>query len=460
MVSAVVLAAGKGKRMRSRLPKVLHKVAGKYMVEHVLEALRGAGVKNIILVLGHEAELVKEKVARDVEVAYQREQLGTGHAVMQAKALLPGDGEDVLVVCGDTPLLTAQTLKELIERHQENRAAVTILTSILPDPTGYGRIVRGPDGKVIRIVEEKDATPEEREIREINTGTYCFRQEELLSALEEIRPDNAQGEYYLTDTIDILIRRGLTVEAVQGSAEETLGINNRVQLAEAEKILRKRINCALMEAGVTILDPDSTFIDAGVEIGQDTVILPFTFIQGNTYIGSGCTIGPGVTVRDSRVGDNVSLQYSVVTESEIGDGCSVGPYAYLRPGTVLAPNVKIGDFVEVKNSRIGAGSKVPHLSYIGDATIGTGVNIGAGTITCNYDGEKKWPTKIGDGAFIGSNTNLVAPVEVGEDAMVGAGSTITRDVPAGDLAICRGKQINLKGYARKKRGKSKNNDRK
>jgi len=447
-VAAIVLAAGKGTRMRSELPKVLHKVAGRYMVSHVLTAAREAGVKCFVVVVGHEAELVEKSLGSSNYYAYQQLQLGTGHAVMQAETKLPNDTDLVLVLSGDTPLVTSGTLKNLLDYHREMKTAATVLTAFPEDLTGYGRVLRDADGKIARIVEEKDASPKERENREVNAGAYCFNRQELFQALKMIKPANVQGEYYLTDVIGILAKQGLKAAALPAADPgEFQGINNRVQLALAEQVLRQRINEEFMLSGVTILHPDSTFIEKGVSIGQDTVIFPFTIIRGNATIGPGCQVGPYATITDCRIGSRVIFCHSAADRATMEDGCQVGPFAYLRPGAILREGVKIGDFVEVKNSDIGPGSKIPHLSYIGDTTLGRGVNIGAGTITCNYDGINKWKTVIHDEAFIGSNTNLVAPVVIGAKAFTGAGSTITKDIPPEALGVGRSRQVNIKGWA-------------
>ncbi|OIQ11941.1 bifunctional UDP-N-acetylglucosamine diphosphorylase/glucosamine-1-phosphate N-acetyltransferase GlmU [Neomoorella thermoacetica] len=446
---AVILAAGQGKRMHSRRPKVLHRIAGRCLVEHVLAAVGEAGIKKQIVVIGHGAEEVREALGPEYTYVLQEQQLGTGHALARAREAA-GTAATVLVLCGDTPLLRPATLARLLKEHRDRQAAVTILTAVLDDPTGYGRIIRDGQGMVAGIVEERDANPVEKAIREINTGIYCFEAAYLWPFLEQLQPNNDQGEYYLTDVVGLACRENLPVQAVAaGDPEEILGVNDRAQLAIAGAILKRRINMGLMQAGITIIDPETTYIDATVRIGPDTIIYPGTFLEGNTIIEEGCSLGPGTTLRDCQVGKGSQVIHTVALESEIGPGCQVGPFAYLRPGTVLDARVKVGDFVEIKASRIGAGSKVPHLTYLGDTTVGTGVNIGAGTITCNYDGEKKWPTVIEDGAFIGSNSNLVAPVRVGAGALVGAGSTITEDVPAGSMALARGRQVNLSGRSKK-----------
>lgn len=451
---AVVLAAGKGTRMHSSLPKVLHPVAGKPMLAWILEAIEGAGFSEIAVVVGHQADLVAERMGERYTYVLQEPQRGTGDAVRLALEAMPAEIDEILVLPGDTPLVTAATLRRVVGRHREAGSAATLVLARPESPDGYGRLLRGPDGRIKGIIEEKDAGPEELAIKEVNAGIYCFRRTSLVEALTHLSPANAQGEYYLTDVIGFLAAQGLPVEAVEAAAEEILGVNSRKDLARAEKIARRQINQALMAAGVTIVDPEVTYIDAGVRVGADTVIYPFCFLEGATRVGRESRIGPGVTLRDSVVGDNVTITYAVVLSSQVGDGCQVGPFAYLRPGTVLAAGAKVGDFVELKNTYIGPGSKVPHLSYLGDAQIGARVNVGAGTITCNYDGEDKWPTFIEDEAFIGSNTNLVAPVRVGRGAVIGAGSTITEDVPAGALGLGRERQVNISGW-KERRSKKK-----
>lgn len=445
--TAIILAAGKGTRMKSSLPKVLHKVCGKPMIEHVLTAAEEAGVDRNILVVGYGSQKVEETLGDQVQYAYQYEQLGTGHAVLQAAELLKGYNGAVLVICGDTPLLTGETFSKLLAYHRERKAVATVLTGIMDNPYGYGRIIRNSNGGVTKIVEEKDASPEEKRVQEINTGTYCFDSNLLFAALEKITPHNAQGEYYLTDVISMFVERNLKVEAVVAeNVLETMGINSRKHLAEAEGYLRQRILDKLMDQGVTIIDPVSTFIHTEVKIGKDTIIHPFTIIEGKTIIGEECVIGPSSRINSSQIGNGSVIEHSTVLESSLGQEVKVGPYAYLRPGTIAHDHVKIGDFVEIKKSVIGENSKIPHLSYVGDAEIGSGVNVGAGTITCNYDGKNKYKTIIEDGAFIGSNSNLVAPVQIGKSAVIGAGSTVSKDVPAQALGIARAKQKNIEGW--------------
>ena len=448
---SIILAAGKGTRMKSRLPKVLHKVCGRPMLAHVIRAASEAGVPKNIVIIGHEAETVRQTIGPEVEWVYQSEQLGTGHAVMQAEPLLADFEGQVLVLCGDIPLITPNTLTQLMQTHTSSGNAVTVLTALMDDPTGYGRIVRGTKGRVHDIVEHKDASAAQLKINEINTGIYCFEGRKLFAGLQKITPANAQGEYYLTDVLSILKKNRGIIGAVQvRDPYETMGINDRVQLAKAEKILLQRVLKQLMIDGVTIIDPQNTYIEAGVVIGPDSIVYPGTIIEGKCVLGDNCLIGPYTRLKDVSTGDNVTIQNSVVLESSVRDNVTIGPFAYIRPGTVLGDGVKVGDFVEIKKSVIGKGSKVPHLSYVGDAQIGERVNVGAGTITCNYDGSKKSLTIIGNQAFIGSNTNLVAPVEVGADAVIGAGSTVTKSVPEGALCVERSKQMIYLGWTARK----------
>lgn len=450
-LAAVILAAGKGTRMKSDLPKVLHSVCGRPMLGHVINAVAQAGVNKTVVVAGFGSQRVTEYLGDQAAVVLQQEQLGTAHALMQAETELQGYPGDLLVVCGDTPLLRGETLARLAEQHRVSGAAATLLTAEMADPTGYGRVIRSASGAVERIVEQKDASPEERLVKEINTGVYCFRVPGLFDALKQITPANAQGEYYLTDIIQIFGQRDLTVQAVRlEDAQEVQGINDRIQLSGAEAVLRRRVLENLMVQGVTIVDPANTYVEQGVQVGRDTIILPFTFLQGGTVIGNHCAIGPGSKIKDCVIGDGSEIQYSVLLDSQVGKQAFIGPYAYIRPGTILGDGVKVGDFVEIKKSTIGNGSKVPHLSYVGDATVGEKVNIGAGTITCNYDGKNKFQTVLEDGAFIGSNTNLVAPVKVGQGAVIAAGSTITKNVPDQALAVARERQTNLADWAKKR----------
>ena len=449
---AVILAAGKGTRMKSALPKVLHAVGGKSMLRHVMTAAEQAGAKRMLVVVGFGGDKVQAEIGAAAEFVLQAEQLGTGHAMMQVQPVLAGFSGTILLLCGDTPLLTGQALLDLVAAHQQSGAAATVLTAKPADATGYGRILRDESGQVLGIVEQKDATAEQKQIGEINTGIYCFEAAPLFAALAGLTCNNAQKEYYLTDVLAILAQAGQQVGAVEvADFQETLGINSRLQLAEAEKILRQRKLVELMDSGVTVMDPASTFVDASVSVGEDTVLYPFTWLEGETTIGRDCRIGPNSRIADSQLGDAVTLHFSYAHECKIAEGVTVGPYVHLRPDTQLATGVKVGNFVEIKNSLVGQGSKVPHLSYIGDTDIGSGVNIGSGTITVNYDGKKKHRTHIGDDAFIGCNTNLVAPVSVGAGAYIAAGSTITKDVPDGALGVGRARQSNIAGWAEKKK---------
>ncbi|MBM7855204.1 bifunctional UDP-N-acetylglucosamine pyrophosphorylase/glucosamine-1-phosphate N-acetyltransferase [Desulfohalotomaculum tongense] len=449
-LAAVILAAGKGTRMKSKLPKVLHQVGGKPMLGHVLDAVVKAGAEKTVVVAGYGAEQVESFVGNRAQVVYQEQQLGTAHALMQAAGILESFPGHILVVCGDTPLITPETLSQLVKCHADNQASATVLTTVMQDPTGYGRVIRDEQGRVDRIVEQKDGTPEELAVQEINTGFYCFAVPGLFDALKQISSDNAQGEYYLPDIIKIYNRQNKVVAAsLCNDPREVMGVNNRQQLAAAEKELRARVLNRLMNDGVTVIDPAATYVDSTVTIEPDTVLYPGTILEGDVKIAGGCYVGPNTRIVSSIIGPGCRVQYSVVMDSEIGPGCTIGPFAYIRPECKLGSGVKIGDFVEVKKSEIGNNSKVPHLSYIGDSIIGKDVNVGAGTITCNYDGKKKHRTEINDGAFIGSNTNLVAPVKVGAGAVIAAGSTITKDVPRGALGVARGRQINKENWVKK-----------
>ncbi|AGA59740.1 UDP-N-acetylglucosamine diphosphorylase/glucosamine-1-phosphate N-acetyltransferase [Thermobacillus composti KWC4] len=452
---AVVLAAGLGKRMKSKLHKVLHPVCGKPMVGHVLDAAAAAGCERTIVVVGHGAEKVQAYVGDRAECVLQAEQLGTGHAVLQADKLIGGEAGTTIVVCGDTPLIRPETIRAMLDAHERSGAAATLLTAVVPDPSGLGRVIRGKNGSVERIVEHKDCSEDELNITEINAGTYCFDNRKLFDALGKVKNDNAQGEYYLTDVIGILHEAGEAVAAYRTpDPAEAAGVNDRIALAEAERLMRERINRRHMEAGVTIIDPAATYIEADVAIGADTVIYPGTVLRGRTVIGEDCVIGPQADITDSVVGRGVTIRHSVLLESEVGDECSIGPYANLRPKSKLAAGCKIGDFVELKNASLGEGTKVSHLSYVGDAVVGRDVNIGCGAITVNYDGYNKSVTEIGDRAFIGSNVNLIAPVKIGEGAYVVAGSTITQDVKPNDMAIARERQVNKEGYAERLRARA------
>jgi len=451
ILETIILAAGKGTRMKSKLPKVLHKVCGKEMLRHVIDAAKTAGSTREVVIIGSGAELVRQKIS-DVEFVVQAEQLGTGHAVLCAKNDFADSTGTLLVVCGDTPLVTGELLKKISDAHENFQAAATVLTAEMPDATGYGRIIREADGTFKKIVEHKDATDAEKNIREVNAGIYCFDVQKLFTALAQVTNDNAQGEYYLPDVLTVLKNSGEKISVVTADDyTQTLGINSRRQLAEAEKILRQRKIFELMDSGVTIIDPATTYIDAEVEVGQDTVIYPNTYLEGKTKIGEDCKIGPNSRLTDMLVGKNVQLQFSYCHESEICDGVILGPYVHIRPGSKISAKVKIGNFVEVKNSSIGEGSKLPHLQYIGDTDMGAGCNMGCGTITVNYDGKKKFRTTIGDNVFVGCNSNLVAPVTLEDGVYVAAGSTITKNVPKDNLAIARSRQTNLENWADKRK---------
>jgi bifunctional UDP-N-acetylglucosamine pyrophosphorylase/glucosamine-1-phosphate N-acetyltransferase len=451
------MAAGKSTRMKSRTPKVLHRVAGRAVVDYIIEAAReGCGLVDAIAIVGHEADLVREHISGKwgglVRFAVQEPQNGTGHAVMQAEPLLSEFTGDVLTLAGDTPLVSAEILASLLEHHRATNATATVLTAVMDDPGHYGRVIRTPAGTVDYIVEAKDATEDERAVHEINTSIYCFRAPALFQALSEIRPDNAQGEYYLTDVIALLARRGERVEAVVSpDPAVVMGVNTRVELAEAGAIVRRRKLERLMLDGVTVVDPAATYVDAGVSIGPDTVLYPGSILEGATTIGRDCVVGPYTHLVDTRLGDGVTIEQSKANLVEVADGVKIGPFANLRPGTVVDRDARVGSFVELKKSHLGVGVHVAHLSYVGDAEIGERANIGGGTITCNYDGRVKNKTVVGTSAFIGSNNTLVAPVTIGDGAYTAAGSTITEDVPADCLALGRSRQVLKDGWAAKRR---------
>ncbi|MDW8104105.1 MAG: bifunctional UDP-N-acetylglucosamine diphosphorylase/glucosamine-1-phosphate N-acetyltransferase GlmU [Armatimonadota bacterium] len=455
-LTAVVMAAGKSTRMKSRLPKPLHPLCGKPLLSYLLDACQSAGVSRTIVVVGHEAERVQQAFHGQCEFALQEEQLGTGHAVMSARGLLEDYDGDLLVLPGDTPLIDGDTLRQLVEHHRASGAVATVLSAVLPHDAGmYGRVLRDSGGKVVGIVEAKDATPEQLAVREINTSIYCFHAPALFHALQEVRPENAQGEYYLTDVIGLFTSRGEKVEAVVASDwQVTLGVNTRVELADVASRLRWRILERLMLSGVTIIDPSNTYIDADVQIGQDTTVHPNTYILGSTTIGEECEIGPMARIENSQIGNRTRVLASQVVESRLGDDVRVGPFANLRPGTVVGNGSKIGDFVEVKNAIIEENVSMAHLTYVGDAHVGANSNIGAGTITCNYDGRRKHRTVIGKGCFIGSHATLIAPVQIGDGAYVAAASPITEDVPPDSLAIARCRQVVKEGWAKRRREES------
>ncbi|MEI1419772.1 bifunctional UDP-N-acetylglucosamine diphosphorylase/glucosamine-1-phosphate N-acetyltransferase GlmU [Bacillus cabrialesii] len=446
---AVVLAAGQGTRMKSKLYKVLHPVCGKPMVEHVVDEALKLSLSKLVTIVGHGAEDVKKQLGDKSEYALQAEQLGTAHAVKQAQPFLAAEKGVTIVICGDTPLLTAETMEQMLKEHTQREAKATILTAVAEDPTGYGRIIRGENGAVQKIVEHKDASEEERLVTEINTGTYCFDNEALFRAIDQVSNDNAQGEYYLPDVIEILKNEGETVAAYQtGNFQETLGVNDRVALSQAEQFMKERINKQHMQNGVTLIDPMNTYISPDAVIGSDTVIYPGTVIKGEVQIGEDTIIGPHTEVMNSSIGSRTVIKQSVVNHSKVGNDVNIGPFAHIRPDSVIGNEVKIGNFVEIKKTQFGDRSKASHLSYVGDAEVGTDVNLGCGSITVNYDGKNKYLTKIEDGAFIGCNSNLVAPVTVGEGAYVAAGSTVTEDVPGKALAIARARQVNKDDYVK------------
>ncbi len=452
-VATIILAAGKGTRMKSDLVKVLHPLLGLPMLSYPVDlSLNGIGAQRTIVVAGFQADRIRERF-KDPRIlfALQEEQLGTGHAVLQALPLLGGFTGTVLILCGDVPLVKRETLCAFIDAFQKGKAALSVMTVDVENPSGYGRILRGTEGWLEKIVEEKDARKEEKTIREINTGLYCVKASFLAEGLEAIGKENAQGEYYLTDLVEIANRRGLRCSAYPvADPIEVLGINSRVDLAVAHEALRQEKVKALMLSGVTVIDPRTTYVDQRVEVGKDTVLYPNCYLGGETKIGERCTIEPNSKISDSIVGDEVLIRgNSVITESRIEGRVSIGPFAHLRPLTEVKAGAKIGNFVEVKKSVIGQGSKANHLTYIGDSLVGEGVNVGAGTITCNYDGFEKHQTIIGDGVFVGSNVEIVAPVKIGRDASIGAGTTVTRDVPDGALAISRVRQRNVRGWSEK-----------
>ncbi|WP_406265542.1 bifunctional UDP-N-acetylglucosamine diphosphorylase/glucosamine-1-phosphate N-acetyltransferase GlmU [Actinacidiphila glaucinigra] len=453
--AVIVLAAGEGTRMKSATPKVLHAISGRSLVGHVVAAARALEPEHLLVVVGHAREQVTAHLAgadAAVRTAVQYEQNGTGHAVRAGLAELPELTGTVVITAGDTPLLTPDTLRALVEAHTADGNAVTVLTAEVPDPTGYGRIVRGADGSVLAIVEQKDATDEQRALREINSGVFAFDARLLAEALAKVTTDNAQGEEYLTDTLGILREAGHRVGAsVAEDHREIAGINNRVQLAEARRILNDRLLRRAMLEGATIMDPASTWVDVTVEFEPDTLVLPNTQLYGATRIASGAEVGPNCTLTDTLVGPGATVSNTVAVEAEIGEAATVGPYAYLRPGTRLGPKSKAGTYVEMKNATVGEGTKVPHLSYVGDATIGEYTNIGAASVFVNYDGQAKHHTTIGSHCRTGSDNMFVAPITVGDGAYTAAGSVITKDVPAGSLAVARGQQRNIEGWVARKR---------
>ncbi|HOM41957.1 MAG TPA: bifunctional UDP-N-acetylglucosamine diphosphorylase/glucosamine-1-phosphate N-acetyltransferase GlmU [Bacillota bacterium] len=450
-ITPIILAAGEGKRMYSKVPKVLHKVCGLPMVEHVINCAREVSGAEPVVVIGHGAEQVRKEVT-GVKFVMQERQLGTGHAVMQAEEYI-NDG-DMLILYGDTPLLRPETLLEMHEMHRAEGCSATILTSDIDDPTGYGRIIRIGEKLIEAIVEDKDADNSTKLIKEINSGIYFFDGKELREALGHLKNDNTQGEYYLTDVIGIMREKGLKIGAFKiKNAEDILGVNNRYQLSEVNKIMQRRIAKKLMLEGVTIIDPDSTYIEASVTVEKDVTIYPGCILEGNTVIQEDSVIGPYTRIKDGKIDRGVKIQNSVVLESSIGEGTSIGPFAYLRPGNKIGKHAKVGDFVEMKNSTFGDNSKASHLTYVGDGDVGSNVNLGCGVVFVNYDGKNKYRTYVGDNSFVGCNVNLVAPVRVNENTYVAAGTTVTKDVPQDSLAIGRARQENKEGWVTKRKNK-------
>ena len=450
----VILAAGKGTRMKSALPKVLHRVGGLPMIEHVIRTAKALAPSSITIVIGHQGEALKTALSSQAGLTFvvQEPQLGTAHALLMTEPALKGASGTLVLLSGDVPLLAANTLKTLVDRHQAAAAAATVVTAVVDDPAGYGRIVRSGE-KIARIVEHRDATDQERAIREINSGIYAFDLDGLFDALRNIAAENAQREYYLPDVIALYRTQGRGVETqIVANVDEIRGINSRLELAAVGRIVRQNKNAELMASGVTIEDPATTYVDPGVTIGTDTILHPGVSIEGTTTIGGGCEIHSGARIVDSRLADRVIVNnHCVITESTLHTGATVGPFAHLRGGAVVSDSARVGNFVEMKKATLGPGSKAMHLAYLGDAQIGAKVNIGAGTITCNYDGEKKHQTTIEDGAFIGTDSQLVAPVTIGKGAYVGTGTTVRENVPPGSLAVSAGKQRNLEGWVEKKK---------
>lgn len=451
-LKVVVLAAGQGTRMKSEVPKVLHRVFDKTMVDYVIEASYEAGASEVCVVVGHQSAMVKAVIKDkydNVSFAVQKEQLGTGHAVMQAKDFIQSG--NILVLCGDTPLIKGETIKAICDVHESQGNDATVVSMIADNPTGYGRIIRNGDA-FAKIVEQKDANDEEKAVKEVNTGVYIFKAEALNKAFESLTNNNAQGEYYLTDTLEILLSAGKKIGGYAISDnDEIRGINDRVQLNEAEKIMQKRINEYHMRNGVTMRNPESVYIEDGVEIGNDTEICQNVTIKSGTKIGSDCVIGSGSMLDRAVIHDGVDVLSSVILESEVDEGTHVGPFAYIRPNCHVGKEVKVGDFVELKNSNIDDGTKISHLTYIGDSDVGKRVNFGCGTVTCNYDGKKKYRTTIGDDCFVGCNTNFVSPINVGDGVYIAAGSTITEDIPENSLSIARARQVNKEGWKDKRK---------
>ena len=444
----VILAAGQGTRMKSKIPKVLHKVLDKPMLDHVMEAAQVVTNNKPIVVIGHMSDMVREHLGDKAEIALQEEQLGTGHAVMMAEHYID-DEDEVLILCGDTPLIKGETLKEMTKIKSEGYAVV-VMSAVEDDPTGYGRIIRDESNDFMRIREQKDASEEEKAIKEINAGMYIINGKLLKENLSKLSVNNAQREYYLTDVLEHIKNAGHRIGVYQADKMEIMGVNSRLQLSEAERIMRLDVNKMHMANGVTLIDTNSTYIDKNVKIGRDTIIYPNCHIKGNSVIGEDCIIRENTTIEDSHIEDHVTIKSSTILSSKVGARTTIGPYAYLRPKSVLGEDVKIGDFVEVKNAEIGNGSKASHLSYIGDAVVGKNVNIGCGVVFVNYDGKNKFKSIVEDNAFIGSNSNLVAPVTVKEGGYIATGSTVTVDVPEGALCVARAREVIKEGWRTKK----------
>lgn len=453
-LNAIILAAGEGTRMKSKTPKVLHKVVGKSMVEHVIDAADAVGCARKIVVVGSGRELVETYLSKlDVTFVHQEERLGSGHAVMVCDEEIHED-EDVLILYGDTPLIQGKTLQKLMDTHKTTNNACTVMTAEVEEPFGYGRIVRDSNGNVLKIVEEKDADEQIKQIKEINSGIYCFKGDLLKTYMKKIENNNSQKEYYLTDMLGLLNAAGYPVgTAIVEDFDDLRGVNSRLQLSESEAIFRKRINERLMSEGVTFIDPERTYVEKDVQIGRDTILYPGCHLKGKTVVGEDCEIGPNAHLDNVILGNAVHVKESTLMDSTISDNTSVGPYAYVRPGSKIGSDVKIGDFVEIKNAAIGNGTKISHLTYVGDAEVGERVNLGCGVVFVNYDGKNKFKTVVEDDSFVGCNVNLVSPVTVEKGAYVAAGSTITKDVPAGALGVARARQTNIEGWVERKGNK-------
>lgn len=446
----IILAAGQGTRMRSQKSKVLHQVCEKNILDYVIDASKGSGIDAIAVIVGYQAEEVKKSLCPGIATILQKEQLGTGHAVLQALPFFKELKGNLIVLVGDAPLIRPETILGLVTEHEARGHGATVLSAEFQDPTGYGRMVKNHKGELLKIIEEGDATVEEKKIREINSGMYCFDAQTLIRALKELNTNNTQGEYYLTDVIEIMRQLGKTTGTyVTSDHEDIKAINSKVQLAEVAAIMRKRINTRHMENGVMIIDPAATYISNEVMVGQDSTLYPGVILEGKTVIGKDCLIGANSRLVNAKIGNQVTIQNSTILDSSVDDNTNVGPYAYIRPGSRIGKHCKVGDFVEVKNSTMADGAKAAHLTYIGDGDVGENVNLGCGTVFVNYDGKKKYRTVVEKNAFIGCNTNLIAPVTVKEGSYIAAGSTITDDVPEESLAIARARQVNKVGYLKK-----------